>query len=87
MTWRGDYPEAMGLLKRSLKDDVSGYFTSFDEHNKDRKRFSVRLHVPNTPFIVSSIVNIDQFFEPTQQKVIQANQQILAQAKGTWRTR
>ncbi|MHB9074528.1 MAG: adenylate/guanylate cyclase domain-containing protein [Desulfobaccales bacterium] len=81
LTWRGDYPEATDLLRRSLKEDVSGYFTAFDEHNKDRKRFSVRLHVPNTPFIVSSIVNIDQFFEPTQQKVVQANQQILAQAK------
>jgi len=83
LTWRGNYPEATDLLKRSLKEDVSGYFTSFDERNKDRKRFSVRLHVQNTPFIVSSIVNIDQFFEPTQQKVIQANQQILAQAKHT----
>ena len=81
LTWRGDYPEAVDLLKRSLKEDVSGYFTSSDEHNKDRKRFSVRLHIPNTPFIVSSIVNIDQFFEPTEQKVIKANQQILAQAK------
>jgi class 3 adenylate cyclase len=81
LTWRGSYPEAVDLLKRSLKEDVSGYFTSFDETNKDRKRFSVRLHVPNTPFIVSTVVNIDQFFEPTQQKVVQANEQILVQAK------
>jgi len=81
LTWRGGYPEAVDLLKRSLKEDVSGYLTSFDEHNKDRKRFSVRLHIPNTPFIVSTVVNIDQYFEPTQQKVVQANQQILEQAK------
>jgi len=81
LTWRGGYPEAVDLLKRSFKEDTSGYFTSFDEADKDRKRFSVRLHVPNTPLIVSTIVNIDQFFEPTQQKVVQANEQILAKAK------
>ncbi len=49
LSWRGGYPEAVDLFKRSLQEDVSGYVTSFDEHNRDRKRFSVKAARPEHP--------------------------------------
>jgi class 3 adenylate cyclase len=79
--WRGGYQEATDLLQRSLREDVSGYFTSFDENEKDRRRYSARIHVPGTPFIVSAVVNIDEFFGPTKAKIEQANGGIMAAAK------
>lgn len=80
LLWRGGYPEAVELLKRSFQENVSGYFTSSDERNKDRRRYSARVHVPGTPFIVSAVVNIDEFFGPTQEKIEQANEGIRAAA-------
>ena len=58
------------LLKRSFTENqVPGYFTFFDKNKKERKRFAVRLHVPGTPFIVGAVVNIDEFFLPTQKRL------------------
>ena len=76
------YPETTEMIKRSFKEDnVQGFFTFFDKDGKEKKRFAVRVHVPGTPFIVGAIVNIDEFFLPTQERIRQAGKEVLSQAK------
>ncbi len=80
--WRQKYPECWELIKRSLtEDNVTGYFTFFDKAGRDRQRFSARVHIPGTPFIVGAIVNIDEFFQPVQDRMKKASQEIVAQAR------
>jgi class 3 adenylate cyclase/HAMP domain-containing protein len=82
LDWEAEYPETTELIKRSLaQNNVAGYFTFFDENKRERKRYSVRVHVPGTPFIVAAIVNLDRFFQPTQERIKAANLEILARAR------
>ncbi len=81
LAFRSRHPDAVALLKRSFTEDVSGYYTSRDEQGRDRKRFAVRLHVPGAPFIVGAVVNIDEFFLPTEEKIKRANQEISARTR------
>jgi class 3 adenylate cyclase/HAMP domain-containing protein len=70
LDWEKEYPETTELIRRSFTTNlVKGYFTFFDKHKRERKRFSVRIHVPGTPFIVAAIVNLDEFFFPAQQRM------------------
>jgi len=78
LVFRSHHPDAMALLERSFTEDVSGYYTSKDEKQQDRKRFAVRLHVPGTPFIVGAVVNIDEFFLPTQNRLKAFSEEIAA---------
>ena len=83
LDWQAKYPETTELIKKSFtEDEVSGYFTFFDRQKRERRRFSVRLHVPGTPFIVAAIVNIDDFFVPVQTKIKKASQEVTANARG-----
>jgi class 3 adenylate cyclase len=83
LDWEKQYPETTEMIKRSFsEDEVSGYFKFFDKAGRERLRYSARLHVPGTPFIVGAIVNIDEFFLPTQEKLRAADRQITAKAKG-----
>jgi class 3 adenylate cyclase len=80
--WRRKYPETWELIKRSLSEDnVTGYFNFFDKAGKDRQRYSARVHVPGTPFIVGAIVNIDEFFQPVQDRMEKASLEIVARAR------
>jgi class 3 adenylate cyclase len=82
LDWEKEFPETTELIKRSFtEDNVQGYFDFFDKDGKLRKRFSARVHVPGTPFVVAAIVNLDQYFTPTQEKIRQASQEILVRAK------
>jgi class 3 adenylate cyclase len=84
LEWREKYPEAWEVIKPSLTQDyVTGYYTFFDKEGRNRRRFSARVHVPGTPFIVGGIVNIDEFFLPTQEKINQASKEIMAKAKAS----
>ncbi|MEW6386227.1 MAG: adenylate/guanylate cyclase domain-containing protein [Thermodesulfobacteriota bacterium] len=77
LEWQEEYPETTELVRRSFSENnVSGYYTFFDQNNRQRTRYSVRVHVPGTPFIVAAIVNLDEFFLPTQEKIQQAGQEI-----------
>jgi len=81
LDWEKQFPETTALIKRSFKEDnVSGYFTFFDKEKKEKQRYSVRIHVPGTPFIVAAIVNIDEYFLPTQRRMQKASKEIIAQA-------
>jgi class 3 adenylate cyclase/HAMP domain-containing protein len=82
LDWDKEYPETTEMIKRSFKENhVQGFFTFFDKDKKERKRFSVRVHVPGTPFIVAAIVNLDQFFTPSQQRMKDSCQIATVQAK------
>jgi class 3 adenylate cyclase/HAMP domain-containing protein len=82
LDWQEDYPETTDLIRRSFREDqVTGYYNFFDKEKKERSRFAVRVHVPGTPFVVAAIINIDEFFQPTQEKMRQASQNILAAAR------
>ncbi len=82
LDWQEQYPETTDLVKRSFTEDkVTGYFNFFDRHNQERQRYSARVRVPGTPFIVAAIVNIDDFFLPTLQRIREASQGISARAR------
>ncbi|MDO9070717.1 MAG: hypothetical protein Q7V36_04285, partial [Deltaproteobacteria bacterium] len=82
LDWEKEYPETTELIKRSFTENqVQGFFTFFDKDKKERKRFSVRVHVPGTPFIVAAIVNLDQFFTPSQQRMKDSCQIATVEAK------
>jgi class 3 adenylate cyclase len=82
LDWQEQYPETTRLIKRSFtEDNVAGYFDFFDKEQRERKRYSFRVHVPGTPFIVGAIVNIDEFFLPTEKKIEQGCREIMARAR------
>ncbi len=82
LDWEKQYPQTTEMIKRSFKEDrVAGYYNFFDKNGKERQRYSVRIHVPGTPFVVAAIVNIDEYFLPTQKKMRQASLQIIQEAE------
>ena len=83
LDWQAEYPETTELVKRSFTENqVSGYFTFFDKQKRERQKYSARVRVPGTPFIVAAIVNIDEFFLPTLKQIKNASQETLTRAKG-----
>jgi sigma-B regulation protein RsbU (phosphoserine phosphatase) len=82
LDWQKEYPETTEMIKRSFKENhVQGFYSFFDKDKKERKRFSVRVHVPGTRFIVAAIVNLDEFFLPAQQRMKESCQIATVQAK------
>jgi len=82
LDWQKEYPETTEMIKRSFKENhVQGFYTFFDKDKKERQRFSVRVHVPGTRFIVAAIVNLDEFFLPAQQRMKESCQLATVQAK------
>ena len=82
LDWQEEYPETTEMIKRSFTEDqVQGFFTFFDKDKRQRQRFSVRVHVPGTPFIVAAIVNLDEFFLPAQQMMKESCQIATVQAE------
>ena len=80
--WRERYPEMWQIMTRAVKEKkVTGYLTFFDKENRERQRYTASVQVPGTPFIVAAVVNIDEFFLPTQEKIKKASQEIIAKAK------
>jgi len=82
LDWQEEYPETTALVKRSFAENqVSGYFTFFDKQRRERQKYSARVRVPGTPFIVAAIVNIDEFFLPAQVKIKRASEEISARTE------
>ena len=82
LDWEKEYPETTEMIRRSFKPTmVKGYFTFFDKDKRERQRFSVRVHVPGTPFIAAAIVNLDEFFFPAQQRMQESCQLATVQAE------
>ncbi|MHB8066754.1 MAG: adenylate/guanylate cyclase domain-containing protein [Desulfobaccales bacterium] len=79
--WQQQYPEMWELVKSSIAHPkTEGYFTFFDKQNQKRKRYTATMQVDGTPFIVVAVVNIDEYFLPTQAKIKNASQEITVQA-------
>jgi hypothetical protein len=50
LDWQEQYPETTRLIRRSLTEDqVAGYFDFFDKEQRERKKYSFRVHVPGPP--------------------------------------
>ena len=82
LDWQKEYPETTEMVKRSFtENNVSGYFTFFDQNRRERQKYSVRVHIPGTPFIVAAIVNIDAFFQPTLEKIKADREEISARTR------
>ena len=82
LDWQAEYPETTELVKRSFTENkVAGYFTFFDKQKRERQKYSARVRVPGTPFIVAAIVNIDEFFLPTLNQIQNSSQETLTRAK------
>ncbi|MCX5889495.1 MAG: HAMP domain-containing protein [Deltaproteobacteria bacterium] len=82
LDWQEEYPETTELVKRSFTENqVSGYFTFFDHQKRERQKYSARVRLPGTPFIVAAIVNIDEFFKPTGDEIKRSSEEILARTR------
>jgi len=82
--WQEQYPEAWQAVEAAITHKRTyKYLTFFDQENRPRRRFAATVRVTGTPFIVAAVVNIDEFFLPTQERVKQAGLEIMAQAKQT----
>jgi len=79
--WQYKYPEMWKIVQSAITHPrTEGYLTFFDKDNRQRKRYTVTIQVAGTPFIVASVVNIDEFFLPTQAKINNACQAMRVQA-------
>jgi class 3 adenylate cyclase/HAMP domain-containing protein len=79
--WQKQYPEMWKIVKSAIAHPTTeGYLTFFDKENRKRKRYTSTMQVAGTPFIVASVVNIDEYFLPTQAKIKNACQETTARA-------
>lgn len=85
--WLEKYPEVWEAVEAAIAHKRSTrYITFFDQQNRIRKRFTANVQISGTPFVVAAVVNIDEFFLPTQEKIRQAGREILDQARKTINT-
>lgn len=77
--WKERYPEMWTLVERSFREaEVRGYYSFLDRDNRGRRKYMVLRQVPDTPFIVAAVVNIEDFFLPVQREIGAAGQQVRA---------
>lgn len=77
--WRERYPEMWALVARAFREpEVRGYYSFLDRDNRSRRKYMVLRQVPDTPFIVAAVVNIEDFFVPVQREIGAAGQQARA---------
>ena len=82
--WRQQYLEMWKIVKNAIAHRrTTGYLTFFDQQNRQRRRYTATVQVPGTPFVVAAVVNIDEFFLPTQRKIKTAGEKLLTQARQT----
>jgi class 3 adenylate cyclase len=90
--WKHEFPEMWKLVERSfVEETVAGYYDFFDKNGSRRKKYMVLVHSPQTPFIVASTVNIDEFFQPVHDEIenqsyratLEARQSIETSSKST----
>ncbi len=71
--WQGEYPKMWEMVRRAItaKDGsvVRGYYSFLDRDNRSKKKYMCILPVPDTPFFVCAVVNIDEYFTPVHAKI------------------
>ncbi len=79
--WQKEFPEMWNLVERSFTQSlVKGYYTFVDSRNRARQKFMALAQVPETPFVVVAVVNIDEYFLPVHQKIQNAGNDIKSRA-------
>lgn len=82
--WREQFPEMWHFMEQSFqKEKLSGYLTFFDEQDRECRRYSVSCHIPQTPFVLAAVVNLDEFYLPAQAKIKEVCQDIMTESKGS----
>ncbi len=80
--WKEEFPKMWELVERSFtQPKVTGYYSFLDGDNHPRQKYMALVWVPNTPFIVASAVNIDQYFLPAHEKIESAAAIVKTQAE------
>ncbi|MCD4785568.1 MAG: SpoIIE family protein phosphatase [Candidatus Eremiobacteraeota bacterium] len=70
--WKEKYPEMWLLVSKSRKEPlVKGSYDFIDKEGKTRRKYMVLARVQNTPFVVASVVNIDEFFVPVNKSLME----------------
>ncbi len=68
--WKDRFPDMWALVQKGLTEkEVGGYYTFLDTDNKVRKKYMAMIRVPDSSFIVTASVNIDQFFLPVHEMI------------------
>lgn len=76
--WKDRYPDMWTLVKRSFTEKmVTGYYRFIDRKNRERRKFLALGQVPDTPFIVCTVVNIDEYFLPVHREIRSAQVEAL----------
>lgn len=69
--WKDEYPEMWQLVERSCNQPVvKGSYDFIDDEGKTKKKYMVLVRVQNTPFVVASVVNMDEFFVPIHKSLV-----------------
>jgi len=79
--WKQEFPEMWNLVVRSFTEkEVRGYYSFIDRNNEVKKKYLTLVQVPDTPFIVCAVVNIDQYFLPVHHRIEKAGQEQMKKA-------
>ncbi len=63
--WKDTFPAMWNMVQQAARTPrVNGYYTFVDEKGRTRLKYMALTQVKGTPFIVSAVVNIDNFFTP-----------------------
>ncbi len=80
--WKEEFPDMWRLVTQAFTTPkVQGYYTFLDRNGTTRQKFMALRQVPQTPFIVAAVVNIDQYFLPTQARIVQASRTVTSRAR------
>jgi len=70
--WEKQYPEMWKYVKKSFSTpSVTGYYTFINKKGHPVEKFMALTRVENTPFIVCAYVEINQYFLPLQQEILE----------------
>ena len=75
--WAKEFPEMWRLVQKSFhNDNVNGYYSFIGEDNRKKRKYMALRRVPGTTFIVSAVVEINEFFLPAHKKIKEAGKRI-----------
>lgn len=79
--WQKDFPDMWNLVQRSFTEPlVTGYYSFLDSQSRPRKKFMALAQVPDSPFVVVAVVNIDEYFLPIHSKIKNSAEKVRGRA-------
>lgn len=71
--WADQYPKMWSLVSRSFSESrVQGTYDFLDSENRTREKFMVLRAIAGTELILVAAVNIDTYFLPVQERIVEA---------------